>query len=334
MTLATRIFVSAIALGLAATAYAGDAFYNIPMQELKITEGSLPKRERVDWRAYVELERMQPRAALSGPGEVYVVGRLVPGGVGWGSESMPSAVPGPVPPPGAAQGPRDAIGPGLRLLLRGEAGKDLAGRLVVPNSDLSGMVPLRFTVPASAAKPEAKAAFHQGKIAHYESLLNRDIPGGAWFRHQVRLAQAEMRLPPTRASRSRRPLATRPRRRPDADLRTLHRRPGHEREPPARPRPAPAARPTKRPSRSIRSPASPSRRSTGSRSLRTPSRRSIRWPRRSRPTSTSSSSPASRRPWPMADETSRHDTPVLRWPSRARKTPAWCGATSSSSACR
>jgi hypothetical protein len=192
MTLATRTFVSAIVLSLAATAQAGDAYYNIPVQELKIVEGSLPKRERVDWRAYVKLERMQPSAALNGPGEVYVAGRLVPGEAGWGPGAIPPAVGAPRPP-GVQE--RDPIGPGLRLLARAEAGKDLAGLIVVPNSDLSAMVALRFTVPASAAKPEAKEAFYEGKINHYQQLLGRQIPGGAWFRHQVRLAEAEIHRP-------------------------------------------------------------------------------------------------------------------------------------------
>ena len=48
---------------------------------------------------------------------------------------------------------------------------------------------LRFVVPASAAKPEAKEPFYRAKLAHYNHLLARDIPGGAWFRHQARLAR-------------------------------------------------------------------------------------------------------------------------------------------------
>jgi len=193
MSLATRTSVWVIALGLAATAHAGDAYYNIPVQDLKLVDGTLPKRERVDWRAYSKLQMMPPRAALDGPGEVYVAGRLVPGG-GWES-SLPSAAPAMPAGPGGWQPPRDPIGPGVRLLIRAEAGKDLGGVLVLPNSDLSGMVALRFTVPASAAKPEAKEAFYRGKIGHYEALLARQIPGGAWFRHQARLAQAELHLP-------------------------------------------------------------------------------------------------------------------------------------------
>ena len=71
------------------------------------------------------------------------------------------------------------------------------------------MVSLRFTVPSSAAKADAKKPFYHAKIAHYESLLNRDIPGGAWFRHQVRLARAELRLQPNRATAADEPLAGR-----------------------------------------------------------------------------------------------------------------------------
>ena len=44
--------------------------------------------------------------------------------------------------------------------------------------------------------PEGEDGFYRGKIAYYEDLLGRNVPGGAWFRHQIRLARAELNLPP------------------------------------------------------------------------------------------------------------------------------------------
>ncbi len=92
-----------------------------------------------------------------------------------------------VPPQGAT---------GLTLHLRAPEGQEIKGRLVIANSDRSGMDVLRFVVPASAAKPEAKVPFYQAKLGHYERLVNRDLPGGAWFRHQARLTRMELKLPP------------------------------------------------------------------------------------------------------------------------------------------
>jgi hypothetical protein len=177
--------VSAILVSFAATALAGDAYYNIPIQDLKLVEGSLPKREKPDWQAYSraswKYEMTRPYATLDGPGEAYVVGRAGPGDPLF--DPRPSV-------------PVNPVGPGMRLLIRAEEGKDLSGRLFVAKPDLSGMQVLRFTVPASAARPEAKEAFLHGKVAHYDDLLNREIPGGAWFRHQARLTRAELHLAP------------------------------------------------------------------------------------------------------------------------------------------
>jgi hypothetical protein len=50
------------------------------------------------------------------------------------------------------------------------------------------MVGVRFKIPASKAQPEARLAFYQAKETHYLRLRTRDIPGGAWFRHQVKEA--------------------------------------------------------------------------------------------------------------------------------------------------
>ena len=61
------------------------------------------------------------------------------------------------------------------------------GRLILSNSDHSGMGVLKFVIPASADKPEAKGPFYEAKLAHYNQLVARDIPGGAWFRHQARV---------------------------------------------------------------------------------------------------------------------------------------------------
>ena len=82
------------------------------------------------------------------------------------------------------------------MLVRAAAGKEVTGRLILAKSDLSGMVSLRFAIPASKADPKAKEDFYRGKIAYYDNLLGRQIPGGAWFRHQIRLARMELNLPP------------------------------------------------------------------------------------------------------------------------------------------
>jgi hypothetical protein len=163
-----------VAVSSAGAAVAKDAYYDVPLRELKLVEGSLPVAAKIrNWQPYELIQSMRPYATVDGQGEAYVMGR-----VPW-QPSYDSAAPGTA-----------------RLLIRAPRGKDVAGRLIVPNSGLTGMVSLRFTVPSSAAKAEAKTPFCHAKIAHYESLFGRDIPDGAWFRHQVSLARAELRLEP------------------------------------------------------------------------------------------------------------------------------------------
>ena len=167
MTRFARTIVFAIAAACAAAAVAEDAYYNIPVGKLKLVEGSLPK-PKGNSLISARLRALRPYATLDGQGEAYVDDR---------SYWTMFRVPGVDSPP---------------LVIRTPAGKDVAGRLFVANAERSGMVALRFFVPASAAEPDSRDRFAEVKIFHYASLVSREIPGGAWFRHQLRSAQAAL----------------------------------------------------------------------------------------------------------------------------------------------
>ena len=201
----------AVAVGFTGPALAGDAYYSIPIQELKLVEGRLPEVKQVNWQHLERMQSMLPYAAVDGQGEAYVALQARGFAITNNSGAFPVLEESSPPTPTAvAPGPNNVAsldivpitiwnGQSMRqayLYLRAQQGKDITGRLVVPNSKMTGMVSLAFSVPATAAKPEAKAAFYQAKAACYEHLLGRDIPGGAWFRHQVRLTRAEQNLPP------------------------------------------------------------------------------------------------------------------------------------------
>ena len=64
------------------------------------------------------------------------------------------------------------------------------------------MLQLRFRVDAS--EPADREQFLQHKLRHYERLLEADRPGSAWFRHQVRTVQRDLRRTPTDSNRRRR----------------------------------------------------------------------------------------------------------------------------------
>ena len=186
----TSILVLALTLGSTGLAPAKDVYYDIPIRELKLVEGRLPDRP-----AKHELAVFP---TISGHGAVCGCrrpGRSLPHG-SW--QRRRHLVP--VRQPSASQAES-------HFLLRAPEGKEIKGRLFVSNADASGMDLLRFVVPASVAKPEAKEPFYRAKLAHYDRLLARDIPGGAWFRHQARLAGTELKLSPHDPQAWRRPIS-------------------------------------------------------------------------------------------------------------------------------
>ena len=181
MSICMRAIVLAVAMSSAMTAFAKDSYYSIPIRDLKLTEGSLPvRKDPVDWRRQVQASQtMMPYAALDGEGEAYVIGRGEPTDT-WQSWASPNW---------------DGMPGGTNVIIRAPEGKDIVGRLFVPNGELTGMVSLPFKVATSAATPEAREQFYRWKIARYDNLARTDRPGVAWFRHEARLARAELKLP-------------------------------------------------------------------------------------------------------------------------------------------
>ncbi|NLF08665.1 MAG: hypothetical protein GX594_11915 [Pirellulaceae bacterium] len=212
----------ALAAWLASSAFAGDAYYEIPIRELTLTEGELPvRKDASQWRPYAQTERlraMRPYAVLDEQGEVYVFGQGEQRDT-WYSPYDPINSPIYSPATEAAATP---VGPttyapppasntnvsrtGITIVyIKAPEGKAITGRLYVPNEALTEMSALKFTVPSSAAKADAKMPFLWAKRSHYESLHRRDLPGGAWFRHQANAALIELNPQASKTSDTRAP---------------------------------------------------------------------------------------------------------------------------------
>jgi hypothetical protein len=142
-------------------ACAEDVYYHVPLTSLTFTEGKLPTETAYTGTAWQMADSMQPYAVLDGPGEVFVGGETV---FRWTQ-------------PGQAY--RNSF-----LAVCAPKGAAPTGRLFVPKTDLSGMVALKFKLEPGADKSEARRQFFQAKEQYYRQLRQRDIPGGAWFRHQ------------------------------------------------------------------------------------------------------------------------------------------------------
>ena len=91
---------------------------------------------------------------------------------------------------------------GLTLAARGESGK-VRGALVIPGED-GGAKRHAFEVRLAAGTDSQRRAFWTSWRSHYSRLLSMDRPGGAWFRHQVRRAEAALGVKSNERARNRR----------------------------------------------------------------------------------------------------------------------------------
>lgn len=151
------------------TGAAADAYYHLPVSSLTLTQGSWPSNTgSVDWRQWQKAAAMQPYAVLDGNGEAYLTG--------YGSLPWEAA---------------DDRSRERTISLRIPENKEITGQLFVPKPDFSGMVQVVFKVAASESRPEARQKFLEARESHYRQLLDRNIPGAAWFRHRADLDAKE-----------------------------------------------------------------------------------------------------------------------------------------------
>ncbi|MHC4788712.1 MAG: hypothetical protein ACYS8K_05835, partial [Planctomycetota bacterium] len=145
---------------LASAAVAQDAYYDVPIAELTLTEGKLPTG-LLPWWGFRAFEG--PRAALDVPGEAFVHG------------TSPAEV------PLARTGPVE-----ISLAVRAAAGQEVTGYLFLPGRQGQGTSRLAFRIGPEQATEGAHERFLSAREAHYRHLAEQGLPGAAWFRHQAR----------------------------------------------------------------------------------------------------------------------------------------------------
>ncbi|MGE3315461.1 MAG: hypothetical protein AB7O26_10120, partial [Planctomycetaceae bacterium] len=178
-----RIFTAGSSLGRAvaifgtllfttAPAFAEDAYFRVAADQLKVTSGELPKIDPNSapptyYSLGPDQEYRAPYAVLDGDGEVY------PSYTGDRQFFTPVTV--------------DA----LCVRLPGGAA-EVKGSLYVLNPDGPGMRKVTFVIPAEKADAQQREAFFRAKELYYQRLLDRRLPGGAWFRYQVQTASTAL----------------------------------------------------------------------------------------------------------------------------------------------
>lgn len=159
--------IFALSIGTGTALLADDAYYWLPTAQVMIVDGELPDR----WRPanFHTHHHFQPYAVLEGAGEAYV----------------------------RADDQQNVAPETVRIAIRCPTDSMVAGTLYWPSRVEDGkphdqLLRLRFQVPATSADPKYRPNFLEAKRAHYERLLSTDLPGSAWFRHQVDLARREL----------------------------------------------------------------------------------------------------------------------------------------------
>ena len=170
---AVRFLRAALALGalaVAAVAVAEDAYYRNSFSEMQFAEGKKPVVPSADrWPFQERAWTMLPYVVLDTPGEAYMDKNMGEHTNRW---EMPRLT-----------AHHDAI-----VIRTSQTGK-VAGRLYYPKPDWSGMKIFRFTAPLPTAQEDARQLFNFSRAEYYQRQLNRQVPGGAWFRHEARKAR-------------------------------------------------------------------------------------------------------------------------------------------------
>ena len=164
-----------------------DAYYNVPLADLKIIEGQLPGRDE-ETAATGVASLADPRHSLMRAGRpgrsvwrrtaLVVVGRILMSPHEGQRRSRRA-------PAKAACTNQD------RLVVRAPKGREVVGRVFFPQLDAKKSAVVKFQIPAGAATDQ-RQAFLTVKEMHYAGLQGRNIPGAAWFRHEANAARAEL----------------------------------------------------------------------------------------------------------------------------------------------
>jgi len=146
-------------------AQAADAFFTIPWASLQSTAPSQGEDHSGRFSGSMGYS-LQWHATLEGEGEVYV--------------NDPQLRPW-----------IDRFSTRTIVAIRAPQGTGVVGRVWVSFSGTTHTEEFKLELAATDAKPEARAAFFEAKRNHYQRLLDANVPGAAWFRHQAREAATQ-----------------------------------------------------------------------------------------------------------------------------------------------
>ena len=72
-----------------------------------------------------------------------------------------------------------------------DGSKGVSGRLFYPSVNFRTYKIAKFQIAAEKASSDRRKDFFEAKTEHYDGLLQTNVPGAAWFRHESRVARLE-----------------------------------------------------------------------------------------------------------------------------------------------
>ena len=159
-----RILATLLLVTLLVPAFAADVFYDVPLGDLKLAQGS-------KWPGGAPPQNSWGQGlhvSVGASAEAYVV--------------------------------QDWRGGGNinRLTVRAQQGQKVSGTLAVPAppqiaAPAEAPVLVHFTLDAAGtSEAPTRTAFYRAKEVYYTGLMQQGIPGAAWFRYQANLARHEL----------------------------------------------------------------------------------------------------------------------------------------------
>ena len=157
---------------------AEEAYFRVPVVELKLVEGQLPAAPAandVQW----DSRRGPiggPRVLVNGAGRE-VEAYLVPNEQNRGTWSWGN--------------PIDQ----WTVTIRAPQGRDVNGRVTFARPGEQASQTARFTIPSSSASADHRDAFLRARAFYYDSLTQQNVPGAAWFRYLSNTSRAALSQP-------------------------------------------------------------------------------------------------------------------------------------------
>ncbi len=154
---------------LAFAAPAQEVYAVVELGELEITQGRLEGSWHWAWD--LQVGALLPRVQIDGDGHAGFAHDASGGFWSWNFESVM----------------RDG-----RIHVQLPAARDVTGTLFLPDDDWKALRPVRFKIQAAKFAAANRSDYLDAERLRYLSLLQRGLPGGAWFRHRLHEIDREL----------------------------------------------------------------------------------------------------------------------------------------------